>query len=530
MKKESFLKGAAILGIAGIFIKVMGAFFRIPLGNIIGSEGLGYYQVGYPIFNFLLAFSVAGFPTAISKLIAEKRALNNYIGANQVFKTSMLVLFIISSTFSLALFFGARYFVNDFVQSPKAFYAVITLAPGLFFVSMQAGYRGYFQGLKDMVPTAVSQLVEQLVRVIIGLLLAVYLMNQSVEYAAAGASFGATAGGIAGLGVILIIYYRHKRKLKNHNEPLIGERDHSSNIIKELMRIAIPITIGASIIPLISLLDTAIVIRRLQSIGFSYSEANSLYGQLTGMATTLINLPQVLTVALAMSIVPVIAESSAKNNLPEIQRDTQSAMRISMLIGLPSAVGLAVLSTPIMQLLFPNEPASVGRVLLYLSFSVLFITQIQTMTGILQGLGRQVIPVRNLLVGALFKLIVTYVLVGIPALNVNGAAIGTVMAYLVAASLNYISLKKYTLVTLDKNRVLIKPIIAVIVMAIVVKLSHMAFIPLVGEKLSTVASITIGGIVYGVMLIATKTITREDFNMLPGGGKLIKILDRFGVL
>lgn len=530
MKKESFLKGAAILGIAGIFVKIMGAFFRIPLGNIIGAEGLGYYQVGYPIFNFLLAFSVAGFPTAISKLIAEKRALNNYIGANQVFKTSMLVLFIISSTFSIALFFGARFFVDDFVQSPNAYYAVITLAPGLFFVSIQAGYRGYFQGLKDMIPTAISQLIEQLVRVSVGLLLAIYLMKNSVEYAAAGASFGATAGGIAGLIVILIIYYRHKRKLNENKEPLQGERDKASNIVRELMKIAIPITIGASVIPLISLLDTAIVMRRLQAIGFSYFEANNLYGQLTGMATTLINLPQVLTVALAMSIVPVIAESATRNDLKEIQKDTQSAMRISMLIGLPSAVGLAVLSTPIMQLLFPNEPATVGRVLLYLSFSVLFITQIQTMTGILQGLGKQVIPVVNLLIGALFKLVVTYVLVGIPALNVNGAAIGTVIAYLVAAALNYISLKKYTFVTLDKKQILLKPILAVVVMAIGVKLSHMVFVLLIGTRLATVAAITIGGIIYAFMLIATKAITREDFNMLPGGKKLAKLLDKFGVI
>jgi len=531
MKKDSFLKGAAILGIAGMIVKVMGAFFRIPLGWIIESEGLGYYQVGYPIYTFLLAFSAAGFPTAISKLVSEKKAKDNHKGAYQVFKVSFILLLIIGSVSSIGLALGARYFVDRIIESPNAYYAVLALAPALFFVSLLAAYRGYFQGMQNMIPSAISQIVEQFGRVIIGLGLAVVLMKRGVEQAAAGASLGATIGGISGLLVMLWIFYTHRRKqLQTPEITNLGEEDTFGGVVRDLFRISIPITVGASVLPLISMVDSLIVLRRLQQIGFTYEAANKLFGQLTGMAVTLINLPQVLTVALAASIVPVIAESVTRGEMDNVQKDTQSAFRISLLIGLPAAVGLAVLSGPIMQLLYPKEPASVGEILLYLSIAVLFLTQVQTLTGILQGLGKPVIPVRNLMIGAGVKLITTYILTGIPALNVKGAALGTVSAYLVASVLNFIAVKKYTETEFDLYNVFIKPVISALTMGIVVKLGYMLLTPIAGSRLSTVISIVIGAGVYGLMLLITKTLTKEDFELLPGGNRLAKILNKVGLM
>lgn len=531
MKKDSFLKGAAILGAAGILVKIMGAFFRIPLGNIIGSEGLGYYQVGYPIYTFLLAFSAAGFPTAISKLVSEKRAQQNNRGAYQVFKVSFILLLTIGSVSAIGLALGARHFVNNIVESPKAYYAVLSLAPALFFVSLLAAFRGYFQGMKNMTPTAVSQIVEQLGRVVLGLALAVLLVDRGLELAAAGASFGATIGGITGLMIMVYIFFRSRRKEMLDAQPgLMNQEDTFAGVIKELFKIAIPITIGASVLPLITMMDSLIVLRRLQEIGFTYEEANRLFGQLTGMALTLINLPQVLTVALATSIVPVVAEAVAKGELKNAQRDIQSAFRISMLLGLPAAAGLAVLSTQIMHLLFPKEPSSVGEILLYLSMAVLFLTQVQTLTGILQGLGKPTIPVRNLMIGAAVKLVSTYVLTGIPALNVRGAALGTVAAYLVAAVLNFMAVKKYSGTHFNKYNVFVKPIISVLTMATAVKLVYMLSAPMLGTRPSTVLSILSGGVIYGIMLLLTKTVTAEDFELLPGGRRLSGLLRKVGLL
>lgn len=531
MKKDTFLKGAFILGMAGILVKIVGAFFRIPLVNIIGSEGVGYYQVAYPIYTFLLSFSAAGFPTAISKLVSEKRARGNIRGGHRVFQVSFGILAVLGLVSFLVLGLGARFLVNHFIKSPNSYYAVLALAPALLFIPLMAAYRGYFQGLKDMTPTAVSQVIEQIGRVVLGLGLATFLLSRGTEYAAAGASFGATAGGIAGLITMLVIYLRQKNKILSEFQPIEQYEEESvGRITKDLLRIALPITLGAAVLPLINMIDSMVVLRRLQAIGFSYEQANSLFGQLTGMAVTLIQLPPVLTAALSMSIVPVIAESMVKKEIKSVQSDVKSAFRVSLLIGLPSFVGLAVLSTPIMTMLFPKEPASAGQVLLFLSFATLSLSLVQTLTGILQGIGKPEIPVVNLMIGALSKLVVTYTLTGIPWLNVRGAALGTVTAYTVATILNLIAVKKYTKVKFEFVQFALKPIISVGTMGVIVYLAYSLVYPILGNTLSTVISIAVGGTIYGLMLLITGTIVEEDFALLPKGDKLAKILKKAKLL
>lgn len=526
MKKDNFLKGAVILGAAGMIVKVMGAFFRIPLGNIIESEGLGYYQVGYTVFNFLLAFTAAGFPTAISKLVSEKRAKEDYYGAHKIFKTSFYLLLALGAVGSVVLALLTSVLVNNVFKSPNAYYAVLALAPALFFVAVLASFRGYFQGMRDMTPTAISQVVEQAMRVIFGLSLAILLLrSMDVTYAAAGASFGAAIGAAAALAMMMLVYKKRKHRIiPEGGQTVVFEEETSKQIIRNLLRISIPIAIGAAVMPLINILDTFIVLRRLQAIGFSYEQANSLYGQLQGMAATLVNLPQVLTVALAMSIVPVISESAAKNDWEAVRGDAKSALRVALLIGLPASTGLAVLSGPIMTMLFPREPATIGRILLFLAFAVTFLAPLQTLTGVLQGLGKPDVPVRNLMIGAAFKFVVTYVLTGIPSLNVIGAAIGTVIAYFVAFLLNFLAVKRETELNIEIQQFIIKPILSVGTMGIVVYILYRQLYPFLGNSLSTIASIAVGAAVYGIMLLKTQTLIKEDFELLPGGGKLAKIL------
>ncbi len=531
MKKESFLKGAAILGVAGVVVKILGAFFRIPLANIIGAEGMGYYQVGYPMYTLILSFASQGFPTAISKLVSEKRANDNAGGAHKVFQTAFYILLAFGIISSLSLALGARYLVDNVIKSPNAYYAILALAPALLFVPIMASFRGYFQGMKNMTPTAISQVAEQFGRVIIGLALAVILLSTGLQYAAAGAAFGATIGGIAGLTIIVYIYRKNKAKIYSQFGTVPdASKEPTKGIIKDLLKIALPITVGSAILPLISMVDAMIVLRRLQAIGFTYEEANRLFGQLTGMAATLINLPQVFTVALAMSIVPVISEAVTRKDMTSIKADTGSAIRVSMLIGLPAAVGLAALATPIMLLLYPKQPPAIGQILLYLSFAVLFLTQLQTMTGILQGLGKPFIPVRNMMVGAVVKFIATYFLTGIPALNVKGAAIGTVSAYFVAALLNFIEVKKATGAKFDFIQFVLKPVISVGTMGVTVIITYGQLNPMVGNKIATVASIAIGGAVYGILLLITGAITEEDFDLIPGGKKIEKLLKKTKLL
>lgn len=534
MTKENFLKGAAILGIAGMLVKVLGAIYRIPLGNFLTDEGFGYYQTSYPTYVLLLVISTSGFPTAIAKLVAEKRALGRYREAFKVFKISFFVMASIGVLTAGFVFFNAR-FIARLIQNDNSYYAFIALTPALLFVPIMSTFRGYFQGSQTMTPTAISQIVEGLFRLIIGLTLAIYLLDVGLPQAAGGAAFGASAGAIAGTICIIIIFLVKRKKISQDINNEIGETIEDSKIIlKKLLAIAIPITIGAAIVPIMDNIDVFIVMRRLRSIGYTQLEANNLFGQLGGFAKTLINFPQVFSMALAMSLVPAISSAFARKNYEGIRKITRSGIRVTLLIGLPAALGLFILATPIMELLyFKNDLETLrssGQILQILSFSVIFLTLVQSLTAILQGMGKPHIPVRNLFIGALVKLVATFVLTGIPEINVKGAAIGTVVAYMTASILNFIAVKKHTKITFNVIDIFIKPIISVIIMTITVALSYSYAAPILGGKIATVLAIAIGGLVYGVMLLLLGSITERDFDLLPGGEKLANILKSIGLL
>ena len=520
MSKNSFLKGALILGIAGIIVKILGAFFRIPLGNIITSEGMGYYQTAYPVYVLLLTISSAGFPTAISKLVSERIAHKDHAGAFKIFKVSFVALIITGIVTSAILFFGADYIVIR-LKNPKAYDAMVAISPALLFVPLMAAFRGYFQGRQEMTPTAVSQIIEQFARVILGLYLAFLFLPKGKEFAAAGASAGAAVGAVAGTLFMTVIYLKNKRKIKAQiisGAQLPQER--AMTIIRKILVIAVPITIGSAIMPIMNMIDAAIVMSRLQEIGFTYSKANSLYGQLTGMAATLINLPQVLTMALAMSLVPVISHSYAIKDMNSVNRDVKIGIRVALLIGLPAAFGLASLSGPIMHMLYPKEPKSIGEILLFLSMGVIFLSLIQTLTGILQGMGKAYIPVINLGIGAIFKIVISYTLTGIPSLNVKGAAIGTIVAYAVGTILNLYYIKKKLKISFEFKDFVLKPFIAVIVMSLGSIVSYGVLSHFTGNAVSCLGAIAFGGSLYALVLLLIGGIREEEILMLPKGKKI----------
>ncbi len=532
-KNKSFVKGAVILGIAGLAIKILGAAFRIPLTNIIGDDGMGYYQTAYPIYVLFLTIATAGIPTAISRMVAERNALDRPYEAHRVFRLSFLLLLAIGATSSSILFFGAEK-ITELMKEPEAVYAMKAIAPALFFVPLMASYRGYFQGRQNMTPTAVSQVVEQLFRVVIGLGLAIYFLPKGLQYSAAGASFGATAGGIFGFAGILIIYQLNKKSiaadLKGADKTSL---ESTKKILWALLMIAIPITIGASIMPIINAIDTAIVKVRLIDIGYESAVARGLYGQLTGMAAPLINFPQVLTQAVAMSLVPVIASSHMRGELEFMRKNIALGLRYALILSIPCAVGMAVLAEPIMLLLYPMQKSSAvnaASCLAILAVGIVFLATVQTLTGVLQGVGKQLIPVRNLFMGALVKIIVTYTLTGIPSINVRGAAIGTLAAYFVASVLNLMAVRKYTQTKFDIMQTLCKPLISAAIMGVASLSTYKLASLVLGNSLSTVLAILIGIVVYLLMVLTTKTITVEELATLPNGEKLLVLLKKVKIV
>ena len=528
MNKKSFLKGAAILGIAGLLVQVLGAVFRIPLGNIIGDEGMGYYQTAYPIYVFLLVFSTNGAPAAISKMASERIAIGRSDEAHRVFKLSFILMFMLGIVASSIFFFGAKPIVTA-LGNPGAYYAMVAIAPALLFVPIMAVFRGYFQGMQEMGPTATSQLVEQVVRVAIGLALAVILVPQGLELAAAGATVGTSIGPIAGLLVLVIIYLARKKSLPLDNETQDNSKESAGSILKTLAVIAVPITIGVSITPIMNVADVMIVMRRLQSIGYTGEEANALYGQLTGMAGPVINIPMALALSMALSMVPAIAAAASTKDRASLEMNVRLGLRTSTIIGIPCTFGLMALSEPIMRLLYPlQEESAIGasNCLFLLAIGVVFLCIAQTMAGTLQGLDRAGTAVWGLAAGFAVKCVSTYILCGIGGLNVDGAAIGSTLGYITIGVINFMEVKKLTNIKFDMKLSVVKPFIAGAVMFVIVVVAYKAMYGFEGNSLATIVSIGLGAAVYGVMLLKTKAVEEREIVLFPKGNAIAKILKK----
>ena len=537
-KKQSFLKGATILGGAGIVIKILGAAFKIPLGRLIGGDGMAYFMAPYPLYNWLLVIAAAGIPTAIARLVAEREIEGDYEGAFKVVSVIIKPLMLLAVMFFVAIFFGAPYIAKA-VGLEGAEHAFRTIAPALLFVPIMAIYRGFFQGIQKFEAFAVSQIIEQIFRVAVGLTLAYVLFSKGIEFSAAGATFGAAIGSFAGMMFIFFLFKYTKKNL--FREKLLNQKTPSSEsdkeILMKILAVAIPITIGASIMPTMNSIDLILVVNRLTEI-VGEDSARNLYGILTGFSVTIVNFPQILTASLQISLVPAVTQLSVRYQKTKSKEDAKhlsdtvvAGIKSSMIVGLPSAIGLFVMAEPIMLLIYGNRPdeALIGaQILRFLSWDLIFLALYQATTGILQGMGKQMLPAKHLGVGLIFKIILTYVLVGIPGVGIIGAAVSTVAAFTVASALNVLALSKFKYLEVNIFKIIFKPLLSASVMGLVVWLAYMGLEEVLGHKTSTGLAIILGAVVYFVMILKTKTLNAEEYDLLPGGSKLKKLADKLG--
>jgi len=517
---------------------VIGAVFRIVLAAILGDEGIGLYQYAYPIYSTLLVVSTAGVPVALSKIMAEKIAINDYREAMRVFRIGFLILTLSGLVIALALLMGAEYIALYLVKDAKAYYPLLAVSPAIFFVTIMASLRGFFQGQQNMTPTAVSQLLEQLVRVGFSIFMVMLLLPVGLEFAAAGATSGASAGGLAGLLLLSVFYYKRRGHFEQKSELQTGHAPEKvRQIIRRIFSLAIPVTIGGLVIPLITLIDLAVVPRQLQAAGFSLEEARALYGQLTGMAGSVVYFPNVVALALSISLVPAISAAYALNDKNLIKSRSGMAVKLTVLFSLPSALGLFLLAEPITVLLFNN--AGAGFSLAYLSWSVIPLCLYVTTTGLIQGLGRPIVPAVNMFYGGAVKTVIAWYLTAIPELNVGGAALASVAGIGVAALLNIYQVYKLTGWKGRLNDLLIKPAIATAIMSAVVYLVYLG-VATAGKDvisagtlnaLATLSAIVMGLFVYAVALLLTGALSREDLAMVPFAGRLlIRLADQFKLI
>ena len=538
-KKTSFVKGAAILAAAGLICKVIGVLFRIFAVRIIGEHGMYYYELVYPTYSWLLIISSSGIPTAISRMVAERAVVGNYNGARRVFRRSLLLLLLIGIVTSALMFFGAEWIGTVVLGSDKgSMYSMMALAPALLFVSLMCAYRGYLQGLQRMTGTSVSQLSEQVFKFIFGLLLASILFkkyqNTEWQYAAgaAGVLLGVTISEILSLLVMLLFYAR----TRNQYIAVIDDPNPHEKVILPMLSVAIPITLGASILPIANVLDSAMITRLLIGIGYSEDAAKINYTALCTYVRSVINLPATLTVGVAMSVVPAISAARVSQDRNGVQQLSQLSLKIAMAIGFPCAVGLSVLAGPIIKLLYssvtPESYAIATRLMHVAAFTVIFISLVQTATGALQGAGKHRLPVYFLLIGGITKVIVNLIFIRIREVNILGAVLSNLSCYGIAGILDTIALLKVTGTKLNIPDTFLKPIAASAAMGGAAYAVHalLSGIPMfssgVMSAAATVIAILAAIVVYAVLTLLLGMFTKEELAYIPGGRKLIRFARR----
>ncbi|MGD8192534.1 putative polysaccharide biosynthesis protein [Brevibacillus ginsengisoli] len=533
-----FVKGAAILGVAGLISKLLGAVYRIPYQNITGDIGLYVYMQVYPLYTTLLILATAGFPIAISKIVSERIAIGDYIGARKAFRISSLVLSVLGVFFFLLLYFGAP-LISGLMGDKHLTMPLRAVAWSLPLVPAAAIMRGYFQGHQNMIPTGVSQVVEQLIRVIFILITAYWMMNayHDAYLAGSGAVFAAFPGAV-GACLVLLYYWRkysktpewspspqHKQKVR----PMTSKK-----VFHSLVFYALPICMGALVLPLIPLVDSVTVLNMMLWSGVEEQAAKLLKGAYDH-GQPLIQFGTFFATSLSLALVPSISEAVTQGQHQVIANRTEVAIRLTMLLGLPASFGLALLAQPVNVMLFGDTSGT--DALAIQAFTIVFATLGIATSGILQGLGLVMHPARHLAYGVLVKLVLNLAL--IPVWGISGAAVATVVAYVVPMVCNLRSIVKHTSVRMNKKQTVTKPVFAVLIMSVVVLLveglTSSIFRGTIGsERLfeTVVALITIafGGVSYLLALLWAGGLTSADLRFLPKGQRLIPLLQRVKLL
>ena len=515
-------------------MKVIGSLNWIFVSRILGGEGIGLYQMAFPIYFFAMTISQAGVPVAISIITAERVALNDIYGAKRVFRISMALMLITGIFFSLLTYFAASWLIDwQFIRDPRAYMSVVVLAPTVFFVTFLASSRGYLQGWQRMTPTAVSQIVEQIFRVITMIVLADLFLPWGLEYAAAGASLGALAGAVTGLIVLVYFHIKLNKEIDLKYGVDLKPTPQSKNestlkIMRRIFTLSLPVSAASIMLPVVSNLDLMIVPQRLEVAGYSVHQATELFGYLTGMAVPLVNLATILTASLAVSIVPAISEARALKDTTRIYRQTAAAVRISNFVCFPAFVIVFLLATPIASLIY-NAPGA-GPAVMISAVSIILLGLHQVSTGVLQGLGHTTIPMVNMILAAAAKVALNWTLTAIPSLGIMGAAWATAADMGVAAFINLYFIYHYIGYKMELGQ-LMKTIFSAAVMAVFVKVFYdFTLAEWNIEVISLFGAVIAGCGVYLATMAAIGGMLEEDMQRIPLVGRFgIKLFRKLGI-
>lgn len=524
-----FFSGVFVLTVANIVNKVLGVFMKVPLQNILGNEGMGYFYDAYTVYTFLFMVSTTGLPTAVSLMISEARAKGKLLEAKRIYNVTLALFSAVGIVGTAIMILGADAFGN-MINAPNARTCIIFLGPTMFFICITSALRGYFQGYQQMAPTAISQLIETVMKVVIGVLFALLAIDAGydVPHVAAFAILGVTIG--VALGMVFLLFFKwFFREQKYDEEYYIDGYSYTvssrKSILKRLVVIAIPITISASMLSLTEMIDLVILMDRLISIGHNSVTATTLYGSWKACVVPLFDLPPVLIYPISYSLIPMIKATLTQGDMKRTSVYMHTSLRISSIMAVPCALGMSVMAHPIIRMLYGREDADMGAPLLtILAPAIFFVCLLSVTNALLQANGYERKPIISMAAGAVVKLALTYILVGIPQIGMNGVPISTFCCYFTVSVCNVYFLVKYVHVKIDFGRMFLRPLISGVACAVSAYGVYYLASAYINYIVSMFLGIVCGAVVYVLMIFVTKSITEEDIRMIPKAERILDLL------
>lgn len=518
---RSFAASAILLATAGMVAKIIGAIYRIPLTNLLGVEGIGLYQLVFPMYALMLTLSSSAIPTAIARLVSEKNELGDYIGGRKVFKSSAILL-VSTGLVATIIMFMISAPVANLQGNGLVKYGYYVVAPAILFVACSAFFKGWFQGNMNMLPTATSQIVEQITKMGFGLLFAYLLLDKGTMYAVTGALIGLTLSEFLSLVVMCIMY------LKSRPKGIEGIAAAKADIetTKQIMRVTVPIMVAGLIFPVVQFADSLLIVNLLMAKGVERSLAISQYGILTAPVGSLINMPIVITLAFAVAIVPIISARRARRDVLSIKERTDFALKLSYLFSIPCFVAILVLARPLMESLYPSftaESVILATTLMQTSaLTIVLLSVQQVYTSVLQALGKSMLPARNLGITALVKITLDIIL--IYSIGIIGAVVSSLVAYLVGSTLNALSMRKL----LGKSKNMLKNISKISLSSVIIGLIIFGLTYAIANSYAVIGvAILVSVPLYVLLIVSMRTLSDDELKGFPASRILIKINHAF---
>ena len=523
-KKQSFLHGTALLAMATAVVKIIGARYKIPLNAIIGEQGFAYFTTAYEIYNVLLMIATAGLPVAMSRLVSEQSSQGHFNQVRRTYKTAKIIFLLLGLIGTLLMTIFCRELAR-FQNQPDAWAAIGALGPCVLLICIMSAYRGFFQGQGNMMPTSISQILEALCKLIVGMVAAILLLKTtgSIPFAAAGAILGVTVS----CALSAVYLWRCFRKSFTNLPKSEDTEESFGSTAKNLLLIAIPITIGSAGISVLTLLETKIYMSQLLNLGFVQDQADTMKG-IYDFSKTIFNMPCAFITPITVSMIPAIASHLSLKKYTEAKQTEESAVRVLGLISMPCAVGLAVLARPVMALLggYTGENLELATMLMtVLGVCVVFNSLVLLTNAMMQAHGHVNLPVINMIIGGVLKLVAVYILTGNPEIGIIGGPIGSVLCYIVITALNLITMRRCIKHPPAVVKNLLRPLLAALLMGAVTWACWYGLQMVTASRLILCAApIIVGVLVYLFAAIKFKVITRQDCLMLPKGAKIAKFL------